>query len=65
MGKDDYEIGRGAITMLGQSSTSYGIGLTDPYLADSGTKQLSMISSKTSGTAIQLTGSSNSEQVFL
>ncbi|MEC7801509.1 MAG: filamentous hemagglutinin N-terminal domain-containing protein, partial [Verrucomicrobiota bacterium] len=60
-GKMTMKSGRGAITMLGQSSTFYGIGLTDPISnIASGTKQLSIISSKTSGTAIQLTGTSNS-----
>ena len=46
-GKMTMKSGRGAIIMLGQSSTSYGIGLTDPISnIDSGTKQLSMISSR-------------------
>ena len=60
-GKMTMKSGRGSIIMQGLSSTYQGIGLTDPLSnIDSGTKNLSMISSKTSGTAIQLTGTSAS-----
>ena len=53
--------GRGSIIMQGSSTDYQGIGFTDPVTeSDTGTKQLIMTSSKTSGTAIQLTGSSDS-----
>ena len=52
--------GRGSITMQGTSGAYQGIGFTAPLSeSDTGVKQLSMVSSKTSGTAIQLTGSSS------
>ena len=52
--------GRGSITMQGTSGEYQGIGFTAPLSeSDTGVKQLSMVSSKTSGTAIQLTGSSS------
>ena len=53
--------GRGSITMEGVSTEYQGIGFIAPVSdTDSGTKQLIMSSAKTSGTAIQLTGTSSS-----
>ena len=53
--------GRGAITMEGSSTDYQGIGFVAPVSeSDVGAKQLSLVSAKTSGTAIQLTGSSSS-----
>ena len=50
---------RGTITIRGTSGEYQGIGFTAPLTeSDTGVKQLSMVSSKTAGTAIQLTGSS-------
>ena len=59
-GRMTMKSGRGGITMQGTSGEYQGIGFTAPLTeSDTGVKQLSMVSSKTSGTAIQLTGSSS------
>ena len=60
-GRMTMKSGRGSITMQGVSSQYQGIGFIAPVSdTDSGTKQLVMSSAKTSGTAIQLTGTSTS-----
>ena len=59
-GRMTMKSGRGAITMQGTSSEYQGIGFVAPVSeSDVGANHLSLISSKTSGTAIQLTGSSS------
>ena len=60
-GRMTMKAGLGSITMEGVSTEYQGIGFIAPVSdTDSGTKQLVMSSAKTSGTAIQLTGTSSS-----